>query len=489
VVEFCGDGLVNTPDPNLPPEECDPCTDPNAAPCPSAGTESAACNSDCTDSECGDFKVNLAAGEQCDDGKQCDAASPAPLIGEDCTINADCLGGACVQQNGDGCSNSCTSEGCQNGIWDTGEDCDPNVNFGETDTCDGDCTDVICGDSYLNLTAGEECDDGNTANGDGCDDACRDELCGNGVLGIALGEECDDANTCPDDGCTTLCDLDPDTDATLPPGDACGAFLIDPNGDECGIAGCGVSTYTAPDKARLLLKTRATTGLSQIKLKGQFNPRYGLVCTDDQSTPCVDAGDCTTGPCGLPDPSKSGMHIKVKNDQTVIYEVCVVGGDENPDSSGEYLQRADAPRCGDRRDGWRVKDSALGVTYTYSNKSGLIPRPDGGDISAGTCTASARGLQAIKLQISPTKGYYKYQVKVKDATLLNTVPTSPAGVIGTLQAEVALGACTSYAAPSVSAEGAVGQCADAQFKRDCGTGVVPPSVCKVSSGGAKINCK
>jgi cysteine-rich repeat protein len=61
---------------------------------------------------------------------------------------------------------------CGDGELDTGETCDEG---GETATCDDDCTDVVCGDSVLNQTAGEECDDGGTVPGDGCSATCTIE--------------------------------------------------------------------------------------------------------------------------------------------------------------------------------------------------------------------------------------------------------------------------------------------------------------------------
>jgi len=65
---------------------------------------------------------------------------------------------------------------CGNGSIDTGEDCDDS---GESATCDADCTFVVCGDGMRNLTAGEECDDGNTVGGDGCSATCTTEgVCG-----------------------------------------------------------------------------------------------------------------------------------------------------------------------------------------------------------------------------------------------------------------------------------------------------------------------
>ena len=59
----------------------------------------------------------------------------------------------------------------------------------------------VCGDGTVD--AGEQCDDGNTANGDGCDSNCINEVCGNGVL--QFGEECDDGNNEDGDGCSAIC--------------------------------------------------------------------------------------------------------------------------------------------------------------------------------------------------------------------------------------------------------------------------------------------
>jgi len=59
---------------------------------------------------------------------------------------------------------------------------------------------VVCANGRVD--AGEECDDGNFANGDGCDRACQRE-CGNGR--DDPNEECDDGNLTPTDGCTDAC--------------------------------------------------------------------------------------------------------------------------------------------------------------------------------------------------------------------------------------------------------------------------------------------
>jgi len=58
---------------------------------------------------------------------------------------------------------------CGNGFVEGDEACD---DMGESATCNDDCTLAECGDGVLNVTAGEECDDGNTVAGDGCGPTC-----------------------------------------------------------------------------------------------------------------------------------------------------------------------------------------------------------------------------------------------------------------------------------------------------------------------------
>lgn len=61
---------------------------------------------------------------------------------------------------------------CGDGNVDAGEACD---DAGESATCNANCTAVACGDSIVNASAGETCDDGNTTDGDGCSSSCQTE--------------------------------------------------------------------------------------------------------------------------------------------------------------------------------------------------------------------------------------------------------------------------------------------------------------------------
>ncbi|MGI9432101.1 MAG: DUF4215 domain-containing protein [Myxococcota bacterium] len=112
--------------------------------------------------------------------------------------------------DGDGCSTSCISEICGDGILENNgrapdEECDDG-NTGDGDGCMGDCTCGPCGDG---VQCGiEACDDGNTVDGDGCNSECEyGPGCGNGI--VDGPEECDDGNTEVGDGCDPSCQIEP----------------------------------------------------------------------------------------------------------------------------------------------------------------------------------------------------------------------------------------------------------------------------------------
>ena len=75
---------------------------------------------------------------------------------------------------------ACDAEVCGNAIPEPGEQCDTG---GESVGCDADCTLTLCGDGLVNVSAGEQCDDGNNQDGDGCSAICLSDVaqaCGNG---------------------------------------------------------------------------------------------------------------------------------------------------------------------------------------------------------------------------------------------------------------------------------------------------------------------
>jgi cysteine-rich repeat protein len=211
---------------------------------------------------CGNGKVEVIAGEQCDDGNK---------------------------KKGDGCDNKCQIEPgfqcyvemgaedglsyckrCRDGKVDAGEACDDGNEL-RFDGCDPYCyveegwwcrqydcslngldypcpaTDMagrsfckpdVCGDGIV--WHNEQCDDGNNVDFDGCSSQCKTEPgftcestdsadkyarsrcynCGNGIIDFA--EDCDDSNTEDGDGCSALCFLE------------AGAAYVDANGEGGG---------------------------------------------------------------------------------------------------------------------------------------------------------------------------------------------------------------------------------------------------------------
>jgi hypothetical protein len=138
----CDDGVANGDETDVDcGGSCGPCDDGRSCVEP-ADCTSNMCEGDVCVSppECGDGEIN--GDDTCDDG------------GESATCDDDCTEVEC----GDGNVNEAA-----------GEDCDDEV---ETATCDDDCTAVECGDTNLNETAGEDCDDGGTDLGDGCGATC-----------------------------------------------------------------------------------------------------------------------------------------------------------------------------------------------------------------------------------------------------------------------------------------------------------------------------
>ena len=141
-------------------------------------TESRECNDNCTTAKCGDRRVNHAAGEECDEGR------------ETRTCNVDCTSASC----GDGKVNASAEEQCDvRGGADT-----INCNGESARSAGKACHFSECGDGYVNAAAGESCDvlggadsrDCNGKNG-GPGVGCRSPRCGDGYVNPEAGETCD----------------------------------------------------------------------------------------------------------------------------------------------------------------------------------------------------------------------------------------------------------------------------------------------------------
>ncbi|MDH5720563.1 MAG: DUF4215 domain-containing protein [Spirochaetia bacterium] len=173
----CGDGFIY--------DGVETCDDNNSVTekCTYGSTGCTVCDASCQSiagatSYCGDTVIDTVNGEKCDDGNAV---------------------------SGDGCSDNCLIEGiCGNGMVEAYEDCDTEGI--QTEFCEIDCKAPVCGDTFFNALAGEECDNG-VLNSDtlpnSCRTNCRLPYCGDSVADT--GEECDgggiDTNSC-DYNCT-----------------------------------------------------------------------------------------------------------------------------------------------------------------------------------------------------------------------------------------------------------------------------------------------
>jgi cysteine-rich repeat protein len=213
---ICGDGLVRG---------TEPCDDGNAS-------NQDDCLTNCQPPSCGDgFIHNQGTGpfEQCDGGACCTPTCTSAADGTSCndgsicTLIDSCLNGVC--QGTTTCGDGILQVSC-------GEECDDGGVSGG-DGCNATCQDEFCGDGIVNNAGTEECDDGNNRNNDACVQGCKDARCGDGFKQASV-EECDDGcligvpNTCEPvddgDGCTSGCVEEPPV--------RCGDEIVDP-GEEC----------------------------------------------------------------------------------------------------------------------------------------------------------------------------------------------------------------------------------------------------------------
>ncbi|MFZ2681887.1 MAG: IPT/TIG domain-containing protein [Patescibacteria group bacterium] len=158
-----------------------------------------------------------------------------------------------------GCTASCTATGsqpqtaiCGDGKMSFGEECEDG-NVANGDGCSASClregsSAPSCGNGNIQRQpngAGEDCDDGNLVNGDGCSATCLAEgssaigaTCGNKDVAIAdeltlAGEECDDGNSTRGDGCSNECLLEGSPTLTEIGGAVCGDGKIEYLAEEC----------------------------------------------------------------------------------------------------------------------------------------------------------------------------------------------------------------------------------------------------------------
>ncbi|MBV8763010.1 MAG: DUF4215 domain-containing protein [Deltaproteobacteria bacterium] len=252
-LETCGNSIVDV----AKGEQCD-----NGA--ANSNAPNAACRTTCLRRQCGDSIVDNTFGEVCDLG-----ANNSDLANASCRTN--CLparcgdgvtdplrGEVCDDGNttsGDGCSSACNSlEVCGNGIVDTvkGEQCDAagaNANSPNA-PCRTSCLLPKCGDGIVdNLSLGEACDNGalnSNAPNAACRTTCQPQRCGDGIVDPATGEVCDDGNTVSGDGCSADC-------KSL---ETCGNSIVDvAKGEQCDLGGANSNAPNAACRTNCKLPT------------------------------------------------------------------------------------------------------------------------------------------------------------------------------------------------------------------------------------------
>jgi hypothetical protein len=90
------------------------------------------------------------------------------------------------------------SANCGNGVVDSGELCDG----ADTPTCNGaTCTASVCGDGYMNVAAGEQCDSSGVDSETCVGATCLVSACGDGYVNAAAGEDCEAGELCDTSTC------------------------------------------------------------------------------------------------------------------------------------------------------------------------------------------------------------------------------------------------------------------------------------------------
>ncbi len=178
------------------------------------------------------FPVTVCADDDrdavCNDGSDTCPDVPNPVEGAaqpDC--DGDGVGDACDSSCGaePACAGRCFPGSCGDGLLDAGEDCDDGDSADTLNGCSAACRrNNTCGDGVLEDVF-EVCDDG-ALNSDTAPDACRTDCttstCGDGVVGT--GEQCDDGDTSADgNGCGADCAFD----------NTCGDGVLEPEAEDC----------------------------------------------------------------------------------------------------------------------------------------------------------------------------------------------------------------------------------------------------------------
>ena len=216
-------------------------------------------------------------------------------------------------------------------------------------------TGKLCGNSTIDNSQGENCDDGNTVSGDGCNSICQTEAnwncptpgqkcenlakCGNGIL--TSDEVCDDGNTVSGDGCSADCKtVEPGWQCRVPGkpcNPSCGDGVVTA-GEICDdgntVSGDGCS---ATCKLEIGYKCTGGSGQKSVcsaTVCGDGKTEGAEGCDDGNTVPfdgcsedCQIEPDCSHPPCT----SKCG-------DGIVLNEACDDGNQANGDGCSKTCQ-------------------------------------------------------------------------------------------------------------------------------------------------------
>ncbi|HEY5949762.1 MAG TPA: DUF4215 domain-containing protein, partial [Kofleriaceae bacterium] len=186
-------------------------------------------------------------------------------------------------------------------------------------SCRTNCQPQRCGDTVIDNTKGEVCDDGNVTSGDNCSADCKsNETCGNGIIDVVKNEQCDNGglnSNSPNATCRTTCTRQ-----------SCGDMIVDTAfGEGCDL---GAANSNLANATCRLNCTPQRCG------DGIIDNTKGEVCDDSNTT----SGDGCSSDCKSLETCGNGIIDIAKGEEC----------DDNNTVNGDGCQgNCKAPRCGD----------------------------------------------------------------------------------------------------------------------------------------------